>query len=217
MNAVLFEVQQTLRRPVIVFRHGALQRRVHLRSASSDIEVFEQIFIGDEFDIALETPKFILDGGANCGLAALYLACRYPTAEIVAVEPSAENCRLCALNTSGLAVEVVQSALWSTSARLKIRNPKDEPWSFHCVEAEDGDPEGFDARDMQSLLAGRQCDLVKLDIEGAEVELFRKPDWIKDVAAILVEIHSEAADALIRNACEGWTVARTGEKLLLVS
>lgn len=215
-NALSFELQQTLRRPIISFYHNGLRRRVYLRSSSSDIEVFEHIFIQDEFDIQLESPKFIIDGGANCGLAALYLSCRYPAARIIAVEPSAENCALCLRNISGLNVEVVQTAIWSSSTTLKIENPRDQPWSFQCIEVDDSDPDGFAARDMLSLLAGQQCDLVKLDIEGAEIEVFRKPDWIDNVSAIVVEIHSEEADALIRDACTGWEISRTGEKFLLV-
>jgi FkbM family methyltransferase len=215
-NAFAFEFQQTIRRPIISFIHNGLKRKIYLRSSSSDVSIFEHIFIEDEFDIELEAPNFIIDGGANCGLASLFLACRYPTAQIIAVEPSAENCEMCSRNTSGLNVEVIQTAIWSSSTRLKIQNPNDEPWAFQCVEVDENDPEGFEARDMQSLLSGRYCDLLKLDIEGAEVEIFQKPAWVKDVSAITVEIHSEEADALIRSACEGWAISRNGEKLLLV-
>lgn len=215
LNALSFELQQTLRRPVIAFRHKGLNRTIYLRSSSSDISIFEHVFIEDEFDIDLDAPRLILDGGANCGLAALYLASRYPTAQIIAVEPSAENCALCARNVSGLNVEIVQSAIWSASTRLKIKNPADEPWAFQCVEADRTDPDGFEARDIPSLLAGRRCDLVKLDIEGAETEVFRTPDWVRNVAAMVIEVHGEDADRRIRAACDGWTITRTGEKMLL--
>lgn len=215
LNALNFEMQQTFRRPVIAFRHKALNRLIYLRSSSSDIEVFEQVFIANEFDIALDSPALIVDGGANCGLSAVYFATRFPTSKILAVEPSAENCAICRRNTAGLDVEVIQTAIWSSSTRLKIENPTDQAWSFHCVEAAEDDPNGFAAVDMQSLLSGRRCDLVKLDIEGAEVEIFRHPDWLKDVSAIVVEIHSEEADGLIRTACHGWDIRRSGEKFLL--
>ena len=215
-NSLSFEVQQSIRRPVISFQHRGLGRKIHLRSSSSDISVFEHVFIEDEFDIDLGSPKLIVDGGANCGFAALYFACRYPNARIIAVEPDTENFDLCLRNVDGLNVEVVKSAIWSRSTFLKIENPDDEPWSFRCVETEKSDPGSFEARDMQSLLAGNHCDLVKLDIEGAEVEVFREPDWLKSVSAVAVEIHGEDADELIRNVCTGWNISRTGEKLLLV-
>ncbi len=68
---------------------------------------------------------------------------------------------------------------------------------------------------MQSLLSGKHCDLLKLDIEGAELELFKDPSWLKDVSVIVVEVHGDDADELIRSSCKGWSISRTGEKLLL--
>jgi FkbM family methyltransferase len=215
INAIAFEFQQSLGRPLVSFTHRGLNRKIYLRSSSSDVSILEHVFIEDEFDIELKSPKFIIDGGANCGLAALYLACRYPNAQILAVEPSAENCELCFLNTAGLNVEVSKSAIWSSSTTLKIENPRDEPWAFQCVEADEGDEGSFWAEDMQSLLSGKHCDLLKLDIEGAELELFKNPSWLKDVSVIVVEVHGDDADELIRSSCKGWSISRTGEKLLL--
>jgi len=215
INSIIFEFKQTIRRPIISFYHRELKRKIHIRCSSSDISVFENIFIEDELHIELEDPTFIIDGGANCGLAALYFACRYPRARIVAVEPSAENCELCRRNTTGLNVEVIQSAIWSSSTNLKIENPDAEPWSFQCVEVEECDPEGFEARDVHSLLSGMNCDLLKLDIEGAELEVFQDTTWLKYVSAILVEVHSKIAEQRIRSACEGWKVSQSGEKLFL--
>lgn len=214
-NALSFELQQTIRRPVITFRHAGIERRVHLRQGSSDISVFEHVFIEDEFDIVLENPALIVDAGANCGLASLYFATRYPTAKVIAIEPDSANCEIARRNVEGLNVEVIESALWSSRTLLRIEDSSSEPWAFRCIEAKPGEPGAFMALDMATILAGRHCDLVKLDIEGAEVELFREPEWLENVAAVIVEIHGTDADALIRKACRGWHVAQAGEKLLL--
>jgi hypothetical protein len=45
---------------------------------------------------------------------------------------------------------------------------------------------------MQELLErlGGQIDLLKLDVEGAERELFsQNPDWLNNVSAIFIELH----------------------------
>lgn len=215
LNALSFEIQQTVRRPIIVFRHGGIGRKIHLRSGSSDVAIFEHVFIEDEFDIDLEDPKLIIDGGANCGLATVSLAHSYPGAKIVSVEPSSENCTIARRNIAGLNAELVQTALWSRSTHLKIENTADAAWAFRCVEANPEDPDAFQATDMETLLAGRQCDLLKLDIEGAETELFRDPVWLKDVAAVVVETHGPEAERMILDACQGWKISQTGEKIYL--
>lgn len=160
-------------------------------------------------------PKFIIDGGANCGLAALYFACRFPDAKVLAIEPDPKNCEMCSRNTSGLNDEIVQSAIWSSSTFLKIENPNVESWSFRCVEASGTDPHAFEARDMNAFLVGDYCDLLKLDVEGAELEIFRNPTWLDQVSCIIVEIHSEEAYALIRGVCHDWMIERAGEKFML--
>jgi hypothetical protein len=64
----------------------------------------------------------------------------------------------------------------------------------------------------------QRCDLLKLDIEGAEKQLFEKgEDWLALVNAILVEVHGEQAHAAIQAACplDSWHYRDCGEKLLL--
>lgn len=216
ISALLFEAQISLRLPIIRFYHHGVGRRIYLRAHTSDVSVFEHIFIEDELDIDLNNPALIVDGGANCGLTSLYFACRYPGSKIIAVEPSRSNCDMIERNVKGLDVEIKRSALWSYNTMLRIENEEEEPWSFRCVEAKHDEPGAFQAYDVPTILSGRMCDLLKLDIEGGEVELFRDPNWLGDVKAIVVEVHGNEADALIRKACKGWKTSRTGEKLLLV-
>lgn len=215
LNSFNFEIQQTIKKPLICFTHRGIKRKIYLRQGSSDIAVFEHVFIQGELDFNLDNPKLILDGGANCGLTALYLASQYPDANILAVEPNLDNCSMIKLNTSGLNVEVIETALWSRSTYLKIENVDAEPWAFHCVETVKDAPGSFMARDISSILEGRECDLVKLDIEGAEIEVFKDIEWLSKVAIVVVEIHNDEANLLIRESCKGWMISQAGEKLLL--
>ncbi len=64
-----------------------------------------------------------------------------------------------------------------------------------------------------------RCDLLTLDIEGGEAELFSRntEQWLHRVDAILVEIHGETADRAVRSACSEpqFSSRQIGEKLLL--
>ncbi len=74
---------------------------VYIRGGgSSDAIVLYQIFGAGEYKLAtaLESVNFILDAGANIGLASLYFLRRYPKAKIMAVEPDSANFELCRKN-----------------------------------------------------------------------------------------------------------------------
>jgi hypothetical protein len=61
--------------------------------------------------------------------------------------------------------------------------------------------------------------LLKLDIEGAEAELFLDAtDWLERTDAIVVEIHGERARARIETAypASHWLSLISGEKLVLI-
>ncbi len=69
--------------------------------------------------------------------------------------------------------------------------------------------------DLASEFATVGPTLVKMDIEGAEIEIFRSPSWLRSVEAVLVEPHGLGTDELICEALEahGFALAQVGEKI----
>jgi hypothetical protein len=120
-------------------------------------------------------------------------------------------------------VTLVEGGLWSHSGLLRIENPEDDSWSFRCVPA-DGPGEGvfsaFTVGEIIDRSGADRCDLLKLDIEGAEANVFAPGalDWLDRVDAILVEVHGDEALANVTAACPEtlFDCSRTGEKLLLI-
>lgn len=168
-----------------------------LRTRTSDEWTYEQVFVDREYDLPLPVePRVIVDCGANVGYAAAYFAHRYPQARVVAVEPDAQNFAVLVRNARlfGRRIEPLRAALWNADERIVLQDPGLGAWGLRTVRAV---PEQVDATvdavTMESLLRRlglEAIDLLKVDIEGAECELFEHPaPWIQRVRIMAVELH----------------------------
>lgn len=167
---------------------------VTLRCGTCDFVVLRKVLIEGEYRIPFLTkPALVIDAGANIGISALYFALQYPEARVYAVEPDKENFELLQLNTRAVPnVVPVNAALWSRPARLALTNPEAEPWAFHFVEAEDGAYQTTTIPEIMAKAGVDAIDILKLDIEGGERELFRDPsahDWLPAVRILIAELH----------------------------
>jgi len=173
-----------------------LHHPVTLRAMTSDVEVFHQIFVDGELEFDLHMlPSRIIDAGANIGLAAVYFSSRFPEAKILALEVETANFELLRHNTAFYPnITCMKKALWSGPANLSIANPTAESMSFRVSPSTKGDEEGILAvgvKDLAEMFEGRRIDLLKIDIEGAEKEVFQHGmnQWIDQVDTIAVELH----------------------------
>jgi FkbM family methyltransferase len=179
--------------------------QIFLRKGTSDIAVFTSIFAFNEFDINFEVPSdgIIIDCGANIGVSTVYFASKYPQALIIALEPNQANFELCQKNTQDFKnVVCLKAAIWNDSCELFLQNPQDEDWAFRY-----NDRQNIEAKDIQKgekVLAFSVPDLIKrydlkkinimkIDIEGAEKELFsgNSLTWMNSVDNFIVELHDE--------------------------
>ncbi len=168
--------------------------KIILRACTSDIPTFEQIFIGGEYDIETNLkPELIIDGGANIGCATIYFANRYPEAQIIAVEPEASNFEILRANTSAYPnITIRQSGIWNRKGFLKIENPEAEKWECRVeeTESEDGHIEAITIDEILESTQAEFIDILKLDIEGAEKELFSAYEgWLGRVRILMIELH----------------------------
>lgn len=134
-----------------------------------------------------------MDAGANVGYSVLRLQSEYPNAKIVAIEPESRNLVQLKKNTSSLPnLSIESAALWSRSTRLKITSTSIDHNAFQVEEGADGNIEALTVRDIMERHRLPRIDLLKIDIEGSEKEVFESPhaeDWIPHVRMILVETH----------------------------
>ncbi|MBK8992647.1 MAG: FkbM family methyltransferase [Gammaproteobacteria bacterium] len=162
---------------------------------TSDIEALCQIFCHAELDVALSHPvRYAIDAGANIGLTSVFLANRYPDARIDALEIYASNLMLLRANVAFYPkVRVHAKGLLGRSAKLKILNPDAEPWAFRVAEIAPNESGGIGAVSVTELAEAAGCkhiDLLKIDIEGAEVEVLSSSDpWIGRVSTMFIELH----------------------------
>ena len=224
LSALAFEVAWTMRRPEIMIALPGLNGPLVVRRYSSDIHVFSSIFFERELEVFLpEDPRFIIDGGANVGYSTAFFACRFPGSTVIAVEPAKANLtqlrRNCARYNN---VVCLEGALWPVSTTLRFVDDNAEAWSFRVEEGHDsGSVQTYTIDEIMETYSIEFIDLMKLDIEGAEQDLFESnyERWLPKVKAILVEIHGEQARAAIERACAAgaqFDETSSGEKLLLV-
>lgn len=178
-----------------------IQSPVLLRVPSSDVRVFEQIFIRNEykFDVNRD-PEFIIDAGANIGLASVYFANQFPNARIVAIEPEEENFEILVKNVSPYPnVQPVFGALWSEGAMVEVVDHGLGNWGFMIETPSESQTSSRSGNQkVQALTINMILErygvptisILKVDIEGAELEVFRKSSsWIDRVDSLIIELH----------------------------
>lgn len=173
-----------------------LQCTVLLRARTADVDVFTQFFETDPFDLELGSePSFIVDAGAHIGLCSLYLIHRFPSACIAALEPELGNYALLQANTRTFASIVpINAGLWSNECSLRIADSSVGTSSFSVSETVHTDPNyvpGYGVADLMRLLGRDEIDFLKIDIEGAEKQVFSSgfTSWIDRVRVIAIELH----------------------------
>jgi FkbM family methyltransferase len=181
---------------------------IKLRKATSDPEVFYQVFVFKTYDfsyyqqysylesiyqraVANGERPLIIDCGASIGLSSIWYALRFPKARIYAVEPNKGNFAMLQTNVKAYSnIVPLHAAIWNENARVKIIDESAEAWAFRVEQAAAGDIAAMTVPDIMQHAAATKILLIKIDIEGAEQELFRNNiDWLNSTAAVAIELH----------------------------
>jgi FkbM family methyltransferase len=171
-------------------------RAIHMRRNTTDIKVFREIFLYKQYELPIESKiKVVLDAGANIGLSSVFFRNYFPHALIYSIEPDQTNFSMLLENISGYDnIIPIQSALWHNEGSLRVKNLNGDAWALEVEECLKGEPNSFTAITLSSLINQyhlHTIDLLKLDIEGSERELFSSgyEYWIPRTKHIIVEIH----------------------------
>lgn len=169
-------------------------KRIEIVDNTSFFAIYEEIFHKEiyRFKSHTETPR-IIDGGANIGLGSIYFKLLFPRATVIAFEPDPEVCSVLRSNLASFGfddVQVREEALWSREGKL----------SFLVDGADSGrldDQKGDSSVSVKATrakdLLDQPVDFLKLDIEGAELEVLEDcSDALGNVENLFVEYHSFA-------------------------
>lgn len=192
-----------------------------VRRNTSDVEVFKQVFCEREYRCldTEENAELVIDCGANVGYSAAYFLTKFPRCRLVAIEPDAENFAALQRNLSvyGDRVVLYNSAVWSKSTGLVMAPEylgEGEEWARRVREAQADETPQMKALELQSLIGSRRVSVLKIDIEGAEAEIFsHQTPWISQVDNLVIELHGEQCEHIFRRAISGigYEIARSGE------
>jgi FkbM family methyltransferase len=185
-----------------VYLRGSCDALYMRTGDSSDFKAFTQIFLEEEYKPlrAIAAPRVIVDCGSNVGYSSRYLLEAFPSARVIAIEPDPENFRICQLNLEPFRnrASVLQAAVWTHATQLSLSRGAfrdGREWTTQVRRPGEGESADVAAIDIESLLkkeAIDTIDLLKIDIEGSELELFRSEccgNWIRRVKNLAIELH----------------------------
>lgn len=196
------------KRQVERIRPIELGRDLHLRVPSSDWFVVADIMVrgayllpNADFERGLaahqralraagKTP-IIVDCGANIGISAIWFATRFPEAVVVAVEPEPENYALLARNAAAFPnIVPIRAAVSDHHGRVTLINAGEAAWGWATREEAEGEVETVTIADLFARVPNGAPLIVKIDIEGGEVDLFRSnTEWTAATPLIVFEDH----------------------------
>jgi FkbM family methyltransferase len=234
-------------------RSGSLELRIPgmaapIRLRRQDLPIFWQIMVMRENDfqslpqasrvkdvysgfLSEGNKPVIVDCGGHVGLSAVWFASHFPDAIVYSIEPDLSNFRLLQQNTEAYTnVIALRGGVWNRCCHLEISNPLSGSASFRLQEVSE-----LVSPEQPDLLRGYTIDeifrqekanrlfLVKIDIEGAEAEVFQGPtEWLESATMLIIELHDwllpgqgTSRNFFKRVAENNFDVVLRGENLLL--
>lgn len=207
----LLRVQRGRARPdaiLVVHMKRPFRGEIALRETGSDLATFREITVDEVYrEVIRNVAGFqtVIDLGANIGLASLYLAHHSPSSRIFSVEPNPQSYRLLLHNVQNLGhrCKTLRAAVWGTHRRLSPdpRVATDRFSTFALRESlanaqNELTVRGFTMAEILDYSRFDTVDLLKVDVEGAEAELFRGKDleWLAQVGSIAIEFHGDSRE-----------------------
>jgi FkbM family methyltransferase len=210
-----------------VWYYSRNTEKIILRKNTSDDHIFVDLFMFNELRLPIEfNPKLIVDAGAYGGYSALYYSRKYPNAKIIAIEPEQSNFDLLITNTKHLDnVTRIKAGIWHSDSYLKVVETFAK-CAFVVKEVSEDDSYDAKAISIDSILKNSEfdtIDILKVDIEGSENELFsvNSESWIHKVNVIVIELHDRYRDGCTTAfysaiVPQEWDEYVEGEKVILI-
>lgn len=177
------------------------------RGTTADTDLYDQIFLAQVYSFRFlrrypEIEQFydacprplVLDCGANIGASSIWFATRFPRSTVVAVEPEPGNFAILERNAAGTNVRAVHGAVASHAGHLRVVDPGIGTAGFRTassgVAQTAGDVRAYTLDELAGLAHDHTPFILKIDIEGAEDDLFRAYQRTLDLYPVLIiELH----------------------------
>ncbi|MCF7800314.1 FkbM family methyltransferase [Candidatus Babeliales bacterium] len=199
-----------------------------IRKNTSDRNVFKQIFVLRDCKLPVKiNPKLIIDAGAYVGYSSIYFASKYPQAKIISIEPDKANFKILEKNTKNFKnISLVNAGIWPSNENLKLVSSRDGFWATKTKKAKSGENYDIKGTTINQILKNfnyDKIDILKIDIEGAEKELFSKNynSWLNKINIIIIELHDrfkEGCSEALYSAIKKYNFHKIqqGEKVILI-
>jgi len=169
-------------------------------SDMSGLDALIDIFIDGEYDVDLPSPPdVIFDIGSNVGASLAFFKLKYPHARLFGFEPDPNayhylqknaqqfldaNVQNIAVSDKGGETHFYSFPHYSASSSLSRRSPRQHETVVAVATLDQ----------LMKQLAIARIDLLKFDVEGAEVGLFKEFKHLQSVGRIVGELHLDLID-----------------------
>jgi FkbM family methyltransferase len=206
-----------------------LKHPIRMRPQHSDKITFREIFIRKEYAIELPPslkPTVIVDAGANIGFTSVYFANRFPNAKIFSIEPDDENFKLLTYNTSRYAsITPLKNAIWHGDEIISLRDKGYGERGFIIEKGDHGiSLQGISLTQLIQQHQLKHIDILKMDIEGSEKEVFSigYDRWLPLTRCLIIELHDRMKPGCSRAVFEAvnkydFSLAIRGENLVFLN
>lgn len=171
-----------------------LDHPLFIRPSTSDAQVLWDTFYRKyHLPEKLGIKSIIVDLGSNVGYTMAHFAFLYPESKIIGVELDKENFLLAGKNLESIKnkCELINAGIWSKSGTINYEGTAE--WGYKISDTGKDKAVSLTMNDLLKKFNLKKIDFLKVDIEGAENDVFKNPEeWIDKVEQLKMEIHPPA-------------------------
>ncbi|MBR2708767.1 FkbM family methyltransferase [Candidatus Saccharibacteria bacterium] len=177
-----------------------------MRPFTTDMNLMKQLLVDNgEYDFLYDKKyrtyckaKVVIDAGANVGMFSRIIKEYAKDAKIIAIEPEQKNFEILKKNVSMVGdndVLCLKNGLWNKRCKLVVESSGRGEWGFTVKEVKGGkyDVSAVSVLNLIDEYSLPRIDILKMDIEGSEYEVFDKSclKWLGKVEMVITEIHDD--------------------------